>query len=385
MVAGPPLVLAFSHNVGGRGASYRAEQLLSRHPGGARLVLYVGATGEASQEERGAATIVRSPSRLREPLRSGWSLGEGRWRIRHAEALLAGHGGPPDLVVAFDSRPSVLAPALHFAGRYKARLHADVGDYWWFGGAALMRRPLWASRAFEPVEHVLLNRLVARAGSATTVSPRLREEIARRRPDLDCPIVLNGTSVGEPPEADPPPPGETRPVRLVAGGGAAYDMEYYEAVVEALDAAGADTELWVTGLAAGKFPDRPRVRRFGNLSFDEYTRTCWRADYALAPLGPTVANEARCPGRVPAFLGCGLSVLTTRVGVWADVVEELDVGQALPPSPEAYADGVLDAAKVPVAAAERERIWRVSRRYDWSHLAEEFAAALHLPAPGSGD
>lgn len=368
------MIVAFTHNVAGRGAAYRAEQLLARLPGDARVVLYAGSPDARPRTQRsGRAEMVLSPSRLRGPLRAGWSPAEARWRLRDAVALVEASQEPLDAVLAFDARPTVLHPARRLARRFDAVLHVDVGDYFWYGGAARLRSPAWASRAFEPVEHLNTNSLVGSADSVTTVSPRLSDEVRRRRPDVRCTLVMNGAVI----TADAPAFTDRTagPVSVVAGGSTGYDLQYVTAVADAAARRDAGIEILMTGKESDSVA-HPLIRQLGFLDDAAYDEVLLGADYALAPSSPSLANEGRCPGRVPAFWGKGLPVLMTDVGPWVDEVREHHLGELLPADAAAFADAVVDVASARVSAAERRRIWTAARRFSWEHLAEEFAAAI---------
>lgn len=370
------MIVAFTHNVAGRGAAYRAEQLLARLPGDDRVVLYAGSPEATERHQRnGRAEMILSPSRLSGPLRAGWSPAEARWRVRHGTELVEASTEPLERVIAFDARPTVLWPARALAKRFGVPLHADIGDYFWYGGAARLRRPLWASRAFEPLEHLNTNSLVRAADSVTTVTPRLSEEVEKRRPDLACTLVMNGADIAGTPPVFPRRPGGT--VRLVAGGSTGYDIEYVGAVADATLRTGADVEVWMTGKESEGFA-HAKVKRLGFLDDAAYDRVLLDADFALAPSSPSLANEGRCPGRIPAFWGKGLAVLMTDVGPWTDDVRRHDLGLLLPSDVAGFAAGVVEAAKEPPSPEERTRIYREARRYTWDRLATDFAAAIRI-------
>jgi len=368
------MIVAFTHNVAGRGAAYRAEQLLARFPGDTRIVLYAGSPDATEQRQvRGRAEMVLSPSRLSGPLRAGWSPAEARWRVRHGTKLAESSGEPLERIIAFDARPTVLVPASSLAKRFGVPLHADIGDYFWYGGAARLRKPLWASRAFEPFEHLNTNALVRMADSVTTVSPSLTEQVKKRRPRVPCTLVMNGADItGSVPRF---PLRRGGPVRLVAGGSTGYDLDYVTAVADAAARADADIEIWMTGKESDT-ASHPRIRRLGFLDDAAYEQVLLDADYALAPSSPTLANEGRCPGRIPAFWGKGLPVLMTDVGPWVEDVRRHELGCLLPSDVAGFAQGVLEAAKAPPSAEARTRIWEQARRFTWDRLAAEFADAI---------
>lgn len=374
------MIVAFTHNVAGRGAAYRAEQLLARLPGTDRIVLYAGSPDARARTKRtGRVEMVLSPSRLSGPLRAGWSPAEARWRIRHATALVDASDEALERVVAFDARPSVLWPARVLARRFGVPVHADVGDFFWYGGAARLRRPAWASRVFEPLEHLSTNALVRDAKSVTTVSPRLTEEVRERRSDVPCAIVMNGAVITEDVPAFADRSGEG--IRIVAGGSTGYDLEYVTAVADAAARHAAGIEIVMTGKESASTA-HPNIRRLGFLDDAEYDAVLLESDFALAPSSPSLANEGRCPGRIPAFWGQGLPVLMTAVGPWVDEVREHHLGELLPPDPDGFADAVVDVARTRLPVSERRRIWTEARRFDWNRLAEEFARALRPESGG---
>ena len=85
----------------------------------------------------------------------------------------------------------------------------------------------------------------------------------------------------------------------------------------------------------------------GFLPKEEYGRVLGACDLCLLPLSDHLANRARFPGKFGDYMAAGRPVVSNDVGDVGRLIREHNVGVVTKPTPDDYAQGIVDALKQP--------------------------------------
>lgn len=386
-------LLFLNHNVVWRSAFHRCfhlgKPLVAR--GHRVTILTNSARNRARWKESviDGVRVVESPDLLAGPLRTGWDpvnvLRRNRWVVREYGERARGDF----LVHAFDTRPTVVHPALRLKERLGCPLVMDWGDWWGRGGAIRLRKPRWLNMAFAPVE------------------TWYEEHFKRYADRLTCvrrPLAERAVGLGYPREKITVIPNPSDPVALrlldrrecrnklglapqafyaVFSGFVLYDLDLVLEAMRALAGevgprAREDLGLILTGARHGLDPARfPfRVIEPGAVSREDLNRWLCAADVALMPLRDHVANRARFPGKVGDYLAAGLPVVMNRVGDVARILDEQGLGFFCEGEAVALGRRLLELKNDPQRAEELGRRGRLfaETRFNWEREASRLLA-----------
>lgn len=342
-----------------------------------------------SESHADGVRIVESPDLLPGPLRTGWDpvniLRRGGWVARE----FGRRGGNDFLIHAFDTRPTVIHPALKLQRKLGCPLVVDWGDWWGRGGAIRLRKPLWLNLAFEPLETWYEEHFKAKADWLTCVS----RPIEQRAVDLGFPRERITVI---------PNPADPDDIRLldrvecrqalglgtqgfyaVYSGFVLYDLDIVLDAMKGLarllpPASRASLGLILTGARHGLDPARfPfRIIEPGTVSRGDLNRYLCAANVALMPMRDNLANQARFPGKVGDYLAAGLPVVMSRVGDIARILGEKDLGILCECNPAAFAERLLELMADPARAAELGRKGRsfAETQFNWNSQAVRLLA-----------
>jgi glycosyltransferase involved in cell wall biosynthesis len=317
-------VCLFNHNVAWSGGTFvrclaLGHQLAIR---GHRVTLVTTsqtARWSFNRLNRNGVDIVESPAVLRGRLRSGWDLVD---TLRRLAGVIAGEFGEPDIVHAFDSRPTVILPALMLADKFRAPLVMDWADWWGRGGTIesrdtgelmrfLARGPeTWFEEAFR-----------SRAKQTTVISTALAERAQGLGvPEASITVLPQGCDV------DSINPVEVGAARRRCALPEGIPMVGYEGTLLkedaplllnsfiALRAADERIRLLLIGNPQFPIPEVPGLVRTGFVPKDRLSDYLGACDFFLLPLYDTVANRARWPSKINDYMAAGRPTVATPVG-----------------------------------------------------------------------
>jgi glycosyltransferase involved in cell wall biosynthesis len=323
-------------------------------------------------------TLIESPDLFSGAWRSGWD----GWNIINRLRVL--HNKSFDLVHAFESRPTVIFPALHIAGRQKIPLVMDWCD--WFGrGGSVEERPNPLLRALlRPVETFFEEHFRPQARGATVICSVLREKALHLGIPTESILLLpNGSDT------------EGLLVFPLAAARQEMSLSDEDFIVGYLGAIfHKDAQLLTKAfdilcehlpnarlLMVGNNPDdlRRMVKQAQRLTQTGYVDQR-RMNLGLAacdvlwlPLSDTNANRGRFPLKVTDYLAVGRPIVATAVGDLAMAFAQLPFGLLTAPNPSDFAAQTLRLHADP---ALREKMGFQARRlaethYDWRIFADQ--------------
>ena len=350
-------LLFLNHNVIGRGTYVRAFNLareLVRRGHDVTLVT----TSEASRlqplrSERDGVDVIEAPDLSWGPARTGWDPFN---TIRRMQLL---RGQRFDLVHAFDSRPAVVLPALAKCGRSDTPLVMDWAD-WWGRGGRIAERSGWAVRTFfGPIETWFEEAFRLRAAGATTICSALGERlIALGYPAERILHLPNGCGA---PDALPNRAaartalGLSTDERVLLHVGVIMRPDLrllLDAFRSARAQAGELRLVFVgaTGRGAAELTGEG-IQHTGFVSDEQLSMWLAAGDAGLLPMRDTIGHRGRWPSKLSDYMRAGLPTIVTAVGDVGRLVQEHAMGWSTAPTPQAFGDAMVQAARNPDAAA----------------------------------
>lgn len=329
-------ICMLNHNVAWGGGTFKrclpiATELVRQ---GHRVTLVTTAPSarlRTSRRIHEGVTLVEEPALFPGRLRSGWDpvdLG------RRLFGVVRNEFGRPDVIHAFDARPTVILPALLLARRTGAPLVLDWADWWGRGGTIeerdtgklvrfLVRRPeTWFEESFRTrakrttvISKALAQRaihlgvsqssitIVPQGCDARTIQPMEIGE-ARRRSSLPEGVPIIGY-LGT----------------LLKSDGA----QLFKTFAEIRDTY-RNARLLMIGNPHLSLPDQPGLIRVGFVPKDLLAQYLGACDFFVLPLNDSVANRARWPSKINDYMAAGRATVATPVGDVADVIQKHGIG-----------------------------------------------------------
>lgn len=370
-------ILMLNHNVAWRGTFFRAYHF-GRHlvRRGHQVTLLTTSPHLRTRFREGLSegvSLIETPNLLWGKVRSGWDLWDALNRILYINQRQF------DLVHAFDSRPTVILPALFYRKRRRhSKLVLDWADWWGRGGTSSGRPYGSLNRIVSPIETLFEERFRNKADGATVIS---------------SPLYRRLLSLGFPPER----------VLLVPQGSNTdliRPLDKYESRANL----GFSASIPLLGLLGGVFPGDAELLRqafeivihrlpncrlvaMGNhiyvstlglrgdsvietnyLPYDKLNRYLACCDVLLLPLCNTIANNGRWPAKLNDYLSAARPVVTCRVGDMNRLFQEHDIGLLSDDTPHDFAEKILALLDNP---SMRERLGLNARRLAEGQLAWE--------------
>jgi glycosyltransferase involved in cell wall biosynthesis len=321
-------------------------------------------------------TLVETPDWMPGSLRSGWdpynTWARTRWE----------HGRRFDLIHAFESRPTVIYPALAWQRR-GAKLVMDWCD--WFGkGGSVEERPNPLVRTvLRPIETYFEEHFRIRAQGTTVINSVLHQR-ARELGVTECTIfsLPNGSDVDV---LRPIPQTEARQqlgwsldVPIVGYIGAIFqrDARLMADAFNVLYRQMPNARLLIAGycnIPIERLVSAPQaIIRTGYLDYGQISLYLSAADVCWLPLCNSGANRGRQPLKLNDYLAVGKAVVVTAVGDVPDLVQRGEVGVVCRDEPDALAASVIDLLRDP---QRREELGRHGRRlaeteFRWDQIAD---------------
>ena len=363
-------VLMLLYNLVGKGTYWRALQL-ARSLAKRGHALTVLATSrdrrlrfDTWHDVQTGVTLAEAPDLLWGPLRSGWDLWSVLARIGWAR------GRQFDLVHAFESRPTVILPALYWQRYRNVRLVLDWCD--WFGrGGSVEERPNRLVRAvLRPVETFFEERFRTLADGTTVINSILRRKVIELGVAPETILHLpNGSDVDG---LRPIPQAEARralgwpeDVPVIGYIGAIFqrDAVLMAQAFDQIRQVEPKAHLLLVGycnVAVEELVVAPdAVRRTGRINYGEINRYLAACDVCWLPLRDSDANRGRYPLKINDYMAVGRPVVATAVGDVADLVRRGEFGLLASDRPDDLAHQVLTLLRDP---ALREEMGQRARR-----------------------
>lgn len=330
------------------------------------------------EEDWQGVKMVETPDLFSGSLRSGWDL----WNAAHRIYWLGNRRY--DLVHAFESRPTVLLPALYFKYIRKTPLVFDWAD--WFGrGGSVEERPNPAMRlVLRPIETHFEEKYRILGDGMTVICSVLRDKAIRLGiPPETIALLPNGS------DTERIYPIETSVARKKLGlsphglyigylgsifpRDAILMARAFEQVQKVLP----QTGLLVIGNCS---VDISRLTKSSSaVMITGYVEENWIPYYLAAcdllwlPLCNTNANSGRWPMKLNDYLAAGRPVVATAVGDIPTLFTEEEVGLLAPDAPEPFAEQTVKLLQDPAMRAyfgNKARAVALTR-YNWDKLTDQ--------------
>lgn len=378
-------ILFLVFNLVGKGTYWRAyhlaHELVAR---GHQVTLVATAPHERlhlTSAQHAGLTLVETPDLLPGSLRSGWdpynTLRRVLWVRNHRY----------DVVHSFETRPTVLAPALFAKHAQRTPLVLDWAD--WFGrGGSVEERPNPVQRALlRPVETFFEERFRGQAAATTVICSTLRHraEALGVAPAtiLDLPNGCN-TARFHPLDVrearrrvglDP-----TIPIVGYCGTIFPKDAQLMAAAFDRLRAELPDARLLVAGYCPvdihSLVRDPATVIQTGYLSDDAVNDYLNAADVCWLPFCDTNANRGRWPMKINDYMAVGRATVATDVGDVGELLRHEPIGLLADANADAIAQQTLRLLDDDEQRAHMGRHARALAltRFSWATLAAQLEA-----------
>lgn len=378
-------ILFLNHNVVGRSTYQRcfaiAQELAIL---GHQVSILTNSQNETIKfreyKEKGVY-IAESPDLLWGTLRTGWDpINVIRRCIYLADKKF-------DLIHAFDTRPTVILPALFYKKFIKnIPLFIDWSDWWGKGGAITLRSNRILNTLFSPIE-TFFEEYFRKFATYSTVASKL---LFDRALSLD---IKKGTITLLPNYADTRNiyPGTKEKARkslnlplnakiCVYPSFVLYDFPMVLQSFKYILSHISDSLL----ILAGEFPEyffdaasrilikKGIIKIVGKLDRDKLRLYLNAGDAALVPISDALTNRARFPMKFGDCFAAGIPVITNKVGEIGDIIAEYRLGLLCDYSPTKLGEKAIwvfhhqkEAEKIAQRArefAETKFSWKIGAR-----------------------
>lgn len=304
-------------------------------------------------DEKTGITAITSPNYLGGMFSYGWDPGTVGarllWSMRQRDF---------DLIHSFESRPTVIIPALYWQRCRGARLVLDWCD--WFGqGGAVEERPSWLIRTLlRPAETFFEERFRAKADGTTVINNKLRQRAIKLEVPPEAILLLpNGSNVDE---IQPKSKREARrelgwrqdvPIIGYIGSIFQHDAELMAQAFDKVRKAEPESQLLLIGYCnvdVRELVHAPEaVKCTGQIDYDQIRCYLSACDVCWLPMQDSNANRGRSPLKIKDYMAAGRPVVMTAVGDAADLIRRGKFGLLAPTQPEEIANQVLALLRTP--------------------------------------
>lgn len=374
-------ILMIVFNQVGRGTYYRAlalgqELAVHNH----EITLLATAPKERlrfTETIIGDIRLVESPDLTRGSLRSGWDP----WNV-FRRSTWAGKN-TFDLVHAFETRPTVIYPALKIHRR-GVPIFMDWADWFGKGGSVEERKNPVVRTILRPVETFYEEHFRGVAQGTTVIS----RSIYQRAINLGVPenrllILPNGANVkvfypvNQRHARDVFGITEDAPIIGYMGSIFMQDAQFMSESFNLVQQRIPTAKLMIAGYCPFDFTkqvSRPEsVIVTGSRTLDKLNTALNCCDILWLPLKNSQANRGRLPLKASDYLAVGKPIISTDVGDLREFLENGDFGAVVPDSIDLFARATIDLLADPhqrKAFGEKARQYAVDH-LRWSHLAQK--------------
>jgi glycosyltransferase involved in cell wall biosynthesis len=329
-------------------------------------------------EMRDGVEIVHTPDLMRGRARTGWDPWDTLNRIDRLRSTAW------DVIHSWDTRPAVILPALYARRRSVAgALVIDWCDWWGRGGTQSERPGRFGKLLYAPVETFFEEAFRHRADATTAISQLLADRAARLGvPSPTIHVLPQGC------DTDTPVAGDRQAARRELGIPINVPLIVSVGVLTASEAAllfaslrrlfheRPDIQFLMIGRHGAAVPaDLAARQNFAETGFipeDTLRAHVAASDALLVPLAPTLASRARWPSKVNPFLAAGRTVIITRVGDLAALLEREDAAVIADPTAESIASKTAAFLETTAMRSKYEHRGRAvaTEKLGWSVLSE---------------
>jgi glycosyltransferase involved in cell wall biosynthesis len=275
--------------------------------------------------------IVEYPAMLAGRARLGWDPWDTFSRLT---GVALGELGRPDIVHAFDSRPTVILPALMLAAKSRAPLILDWADWWGRGGTIESRETGRLVRFAARVPETWFEEAFRKRAKRTTVISTALAERARQLgvPEHSITLIPSGCDTARITLLDIAEArqrcGLPQDARIVGYEGTLLrdDASLLVRSFQSLRATDERIQLLLIGTRAAGLSELPGVLRTEFLRGDMLSNYLGACDLFLLPLRDTVANRGRWPSKMNDYLSSGRPTVATPVGDLKRLFSRNEVG-----------------------------------------------------------
>lgn len=304
------------------------------------------------EDVRKGVTLVESPDIVGGPLRTGWDP----YNVLRRVDWVRGHSF--DLVHGFESRPTVVIPALYWKQRRQGKLVLDWCDWFGRGGSVEERLNPLVRTLLRPVETYFEEHFRSQADGTTVINDTLsRRAIALGVAPGTILSLPNGSNVEE---LSPIDKGVARrklgipqEVLLIGYIGAIFQGDAM-LMAEAFNRVYQDeprARLLLIGycnvIVEDLIEERTAVWRTGKVRYSEISHYLSACDLCWLPMRDTGANRGRSPLKVKDYMAVGRPAVVTDVGDVADLVRQGGFGVLAPDRPTEFAQETVNLLRLP--------------------------------------
>lgn len=330
---------------------------------------------------RDGINIVETPSLLVGSLRSGWDI----WEIIHRIAWMKKFHF--DLIHAFETRPTVLFPALFQKYIHKTPLFFDWCDWFGRGGSVEERRNRLQRIILRQVDTFFEEKFRHHAIGTTVICETLRQKaISLGRPDSEICLIRDGSSL----EAFYPMDKQQarkalhlpQDVPIVGYLGAIYyrDAEFMSSAFDSVQSIMMDTKLLLIGYI--NQPIRMMVKNAtdviesGKIPFEQLNQWISACDVCWLPYLNTGTNRGRWPMKLNDYMAAGRPVVATAVGDVDTVMQKYPIGILTEPTAASFAQENVNLLNEP---EKQRRLGENARKvaeehFTWKQFSENLLA-----------
>ena len=323
-------------------------------------------------------TVVETPDLFTGALRSGWDL----WNIINRIAWISKRRF--DIVHAFETRPTVLFPALYTKYYQKTLLIIDWADWFGRGGSVEERPNRLARNLLRPIETFFEERFRNQANATTVIcGPLLERAIELGIPSEQILLLPNGTDVKNVPLQNKAIVrqrlGLPQDMHLIAYTGAIFqgDAELMSVAFDRVQTQLPNTRLLLIGYcnraieAMVQSPDS--VIRTGPVNYKDLVDYIAACDVGWLPLRNTNANRGRFPMKAHDFMTAGRPIVATDVGDLGQLLRQYSIGSLADDTSESLTKSTIELLNCPTlqisTGMEARRI--AETEYSWLKIAQE--------------
>ena len=374
------LFLSFNMAFHGGATFYRALNIGTRLAKRGHEVILMASSGQHKmhfcQRVIDQLTLVEAPGIMPTRWRHGYDFYEA---LKRSHWVAQRHF---DLVHAFDSRPTVIYPALA-AKRGGSFLAMDWCD--WFGrGGAVEERT-------NPVLRILLNKPETfyeeafrhKAELNTVINSQLFQRAQGLGLSLEKIYLLrNGSDtqrigliqkkaarseLGLPEQA---------PILGYMGALFKADGDLLDGVIQNVRQVYPATRLVLIGNTKTSFPENQHNLKTGFVNEKQVNLYLCACDILLIPQTDTIANRGRWPSKINDYIAAGRPVAVTNVGDAANVVKKEEIGIVTAAGSIEFASGVIDLLRQPAGMEEMGKKARLlaEGKYNWDSIVQDLEA-----------
>lgn len=364
-------ILYLNHNVRGKGTYHRCFGFARELAGHGHTVTLVTNSPSArllfSVNQSQRVTIVETPDVLSGTLRTGWDP------VNIIRRILFLRTRPFDIVHAFDTRPTVILPALYYTRFFRhIPLFIDWADWWGKGGAITLRKNRMLNTFFAPVETFFEEYFRHFADHTTVISTALQTRaVALGIRPKTISLLYSGADTVDIRPGNKKRAREilflplTSPICIFPSF-VHYDLPMViNSFITLLQRIPNALLLLIGDYPAAIFEHNKRYIVSGNIRIiphvdkNELASYLAASDVALLPLADHIANRARFPTKLGDYLAAGIPFVTNDVGDAGMVVKAHDLGYVCKYNADSFAQSISWILTHPKQAQEKAKRARV--------------------------